>query len=107
LDVKTAEYVSKMLGDSTVIVPRTSRTESDAPLSLGSTTYSKTDHRRPLLTPDELMCIGQNEVIVRTGNRFPMKLLKFYYDGQPVSGIAQKLGSSKALDLTPSTASVG
>ena len=95
LDFQTADYVSRMLGDTTVVVDRQSYTNGS---SAGhSTTHSRTEHRRPLMTPDEVMRIGQNEALVRTSNWHPMRLEKMYYDetqnaaralalGQPVVG---------------------
>lgn len=52
-------------------------------------------HRRSLLTPDEVMRIGENEAIARTSNKYPMLLYKGYYDAPP-----------KTYPVTPSLAKV-
>jgi type IV secretion system protein VirD4 len=101
LDVLTAKYVSEMLGDATAVVPRVAYNDGGG----GSRTYSTTDHRRPLLTPDEVMRIGENEAIVRTGNRYPMRLLKFYYDEKPCSAQVKGLGQALSEEFAPSAGS--
>ncbi|HXH70246.1 MAG TPA: type IV secretory system conjugative DNA transfer family protein [Pyrinomonadaceae bacterium] len=52
-------------------------------LTGGSIGSSEAKHRRPLLTPDEVMRIGENEAIARTSNKYPMRLYKGYYDAPP------------------------
>lgn len=103
LDVRTAEYVSKMLGDATVVAPRKSYNDGGGILGKGSasTTYTKTEHRRPLLTPDEVMRIGEDQALVRTGNRHPMWLWKIHYNGRPMKAKTRELGQARALDLVP------
>jgi type IV secretion system protein VirD4 len=102
LDVQTAEYVSRMLGDSTVVVQRESRSAPEV-WSAGSATITKqrTEHRRPLLTPDEVMRIGENEAIIRTGNRHPILAAKMYYDEPPRTAQATALGAARSLELAP------
>ncbi len=51
--------------------------------NVSSKSRSRTEHRRPLLTPDEVMRVGENEAIIRTGNRHPMRIAKSYYDEPP------------------------
>jgi type IV secretion system protein VirD4 len=95
LDVQTAEYVSRMLGDSTVVVQRESRSMPESPLGGNVTrTESRTEHRRPLLTPDEVTRLSESEAIIRTGNRHPMRLAKIYYDEQPRAAITGALGAA-------------
>lgn len=100
LDVQTAEYVSRMLGDSTIVVERESTTHAGAFDMVSSKSRSRTEHRRPLLTPDEVMRIGENEAIVRTGNRYPMRLVKSYYDEPARTASAGSLGAARALNFT-------
>jgi type IV secretion system protein VirD4 len=101
LDVQTAEYVSRMLGDATVVVERESTTHAGVFDTVASKSRSRTEHRRPLLTPDEVMRIGENEAIIRTGNRRPMRLTKGYYDEQPRTASAGALGAARSLELMP------
>ena len=100
LDVQTAEYVSRMLGDATVVVERESTTHAGLLDTVASKSRSRTEHRRPLLTPDEVMRIGENEAIIRTGNRHPMRLAKSYYDEPPRTASVGGLGVANALELT-------
>ena len=100
LDVQTAEYVSRMLGDSTVVVQRESRSMPESPLGGNVTrTESRTEHRRPLMTPDEVTRLSESEAIVRTGNRHPMRLAKIYYDEPPRTAQTHALGAARALEL--------
>jgi type IV secretion system protein VirD4 len=100
LDLQTAEYVSRMLGDATV-VERASTTHAGVFDTVASKSRSRTEHRRPLLTPDEVMRIGENEAIIRTGNCHPMRLTKSYYDEPPRTASVGALGAAKSLELVP------
>jgi type IV secretory pathway TraG/TraD family ATPase VirD4 len=94
-----------MLGDTTVVAERVSYNDGGGTLNvmLGkgtpSHTYSQSEHKRPLMTPDEVMRLADNEAIVRTGNRYPMKLWKIYYDAPEFSTRPRLLGAAKALEL--------
>lgn len=105
LDVETANYVSRMLGDTTVIVPRESYNDGGgAAVRLfagthSSTTYSQAEIRRPLMTPDEVMRLADNEAIIRTGNQYPMRLWKLYYEQQQQTAHAPILGPAQALEV--------
>jgi type IV secretion system protein VirD4 len=92
LDYQTAEYVSKSLGEQTI---SHSSSSFNIGLSGGSIGSHAAKHRRPLLTPDEVMRIGENEAIARTSNKYPMRLYKGYYDVPP-----------KTYPVTPSLAKV-
>jgi type IV secretion system protein VirD4 len=92
LDYQTAEYVSKSLGEQTI---SHSSSSFNIGLSGGSIGSHAAKHRRPLLTPDEVMRIGENEAIARTSNKYPMRLYKGYYDAPP-----------KTYPVTPSLAKV-
>ncbi len=101
LDVQTAEYVSRMLGDSTVVVQRESRSMPESALGGNVTrTESRTEHRRPLLTPDEVTRLSESEAIVRTGNHHPMRLAKIYYDEPPRAASAGSLGAARTQEAT-------
>ena len=67
--------------------------------TVASKSRSRTEHRRPLLTPDEVMRIGESEAIIRTGNRHPMRLAKSYYDEPPRTATAHALGAARALEF--------
>ncbi len=101
LDVTTAKYVSEMLGDATVVAER--KHESFSIAGGWGTSKHRTEHRRPLLTPDEVMRLGEDEALVRTSNQHPMRLAKMYYDEPPRAAIASALGQVRALELTPVT----
>ncbi len=80
LDYQTAEYVSKSLGEQTI-----SHSSSNFNVGLGTASIgsSALKHRRQLLTPDEVMRIGENEAIARTSNKYPRLLYKGYYNEPP------------------------
>ena len=97
LDYQTADYVSRMLGDTTVVVNRQSHTNGTS--SGYSTTHSRTEHRQPLMTPDEVMRIGQSEALVRTSNWHPMRLEKMYYNEAPNTARALALGQPRVQEV--------
>jgi type IV secretion system protein VirD4 len=80
LDYQTAEYVSKSLGEQTI---SHSSSSFNIGLTGGSVGSHSAKHRRPLLTPDEVARIEENEAIARTSNKYPMRLYKGYYDKNP------------------------
>ena len=92
LDYQTAEYVSKSLGEQTI---SHSSSSFNIGLSGGSIGSHAAKHRRPLLTPDEVMRIGEDEAIARTSNKYPMRLYKGYYNVPP-----------KTYPVTPSLANI-
>ena len=99
LDVETAEYFSRSLGPATVTDPRRSRTRpwlSVFPRTLHDTTQ---EHGRPLLTPDEVRRLPQDEMLVLTGNRLPMRVTKCRYDRAPRPATAPGLGEALAITL--------
>jgi type IV secretory pathway TraG/TraD family ATPase VirD4 len=85
-----------MLGDATIAVNRVSR--SGSAYTQSTKTESRTEHRRPLLTPDEVMRIGSSEAIIRTGNRRPMRLPKLFYDKEARTAQASALGPARAVE---------
>ncbi len=101
LDVQTAKYVSEMLGESTIVANRNSYTFS--PTGLVGVGRHGTEHRRPLLTPDEVMRLGDTEAIVRSGNKYPMKLRKGYYDEPANAAQTSALGEAITADFASLT----
>jgi len=80
LDYQTAEYISKTLGEKTVSHRRSNIGFGTGGITIGS---GGAEHRRQLLTPDEVTRIEETEAIVRTSNKYPMVLFKGYYDEKP------------------------
>jgi type IV secretion system protein VirD4 len=103
LDVQTAKYVSEMLGESTVVANRSSYTFS--PTGLIGVGRHGTEHRRSLMTPDEVMRLSETEAIIRTGNKYPMKLRKGYYDEKANTAPTSALGAAITADFAPLTVS--
>lgn len=68
LDATTAARVSEMLGDMTVVDSRPSHSATRGGLR-SSSTLGRTEHKRKLLTPDEVMRLDRDKAIVRIGNR--------------------------------------
>lgn len=54
-----------------------------------------------LMTPDEVMRLSETEAIVRTGNKYPMKLRKGYYDEPANTAPASALGEAITKDFPP------
>lgn len=80
LDYQTADYVSRMLGERTIAHTRNNFNVGLTGFSVGT---GQAEHRRQLLTADEVMRIGENEAIARTSNKYPMRIYKGYYDAEP------------------------
>ena len=97
LDYQTADYVSRTLGEKTVVHNRNSFNVGMTGFSVGS---SGAEHRRQLLTADEVMRIGENEAIARTSNKYPMRIYKGYYNEQPrTAPVTQTLLQIQAADV--------
>lgn len=79
LGVQTAEYVSRMLGDMTVVVERKSTTHA----GVFDTASSKSRSR--------------------SGNRHPTKLVKSYYNELPRTAGTRALRVARSLELAPAT----
>lgn len=104
LDVETADYFSRTLGEGTAIVPR--RTWQKKRFALVSATTSDTtmEHARPLMTADEVRRIGSDKALVITGNRRPMLLERINYAKAPKMALASPLGPARSLSVElPST----
>jgi type IV secretion system protein VirD4 len=91
---QSAEEISRDLGDTTTTVDKISRTDSFQ--LTPSYTYSQTDHRRRLLTSDEVRRLGENEgdpdMIAIITNRRPLYLWRHWYNKKPATAQATALG---------------
>jgi type IV secretion system protein VirD4 len=99
LDYNTAKYVSDTLGESTIVAKRHGFAFS--PTGLISVSRHGTEHRKMLLTPDEVMRLSETEAIVRTGNKYPMKLKKGYYDEPANTAPTSALGEAISKEFPP------
>jgi len=99
LDVETAQYFSRSLGEKTQASPR--RTWQKRRFSLFSTGTSDTtqEHSRWLMTPDEIRRLGDRELLVITGNRRPMKIEKTRYTASLCSALTTPLGEALSLPI--------
>ena len=89
LDFNTADYISKMLGEKTESHTHPTVNVGIGGLSVGA---GAVNHRRQLLTPDEVARLDENEAIVRISNKYPMRIYKEYYDKEPLTApIIKKL----------------
>ena len=97
LDVESAEYFSRTLGEETASVGKTTRHGA-----LNATYgYSRDEHGRRLLTADEVRRIGADESLAIVGNRRPMRLCKLFYDAIPRAANAGALGQPCTVDIVP------
>lgn len=99
LDYNTAKYVSDMLGESTIVARR--HGFSFSPTGLISVSRHGTEHRKMLLTPDEVMRLSETEAIDRTGIKYPMTLKKGYYDWPARTAPTSALGEAITKDFPP------
>ena len=96
LDHESAEYISRALGDTTVVVERSS-TSSRGSLEKPSTSQYQTEHQRRLLTADEVRRIDTKAQIIICKNWPPMLLPRFHYDLPPCEASASALGPGRTL----------
>lgn len=89
----SAELISRELGDTTIMIPRQSRT--DGGMHHSSNTYSEVDSRRRLMTADEVRRIKEEELIVIITNRRPLQLRRFTYTADPQTAPSRKLGGER------------
>ena len=95
LDVESAEYFSRSLGEETASVGKTTR-HGTLNATYG---HSRDEHGRRLLTADEVRRIGADESLAIVGNRRPMRLEKTFYDANPQTAKTEALGPSRAVDV--------
>ncbi len=78
-DLETATYLSAMLGTATVRVPGTSRSEHTGPGSLfdgrdARTTWSQSEHARPLLSPGEVRGLDPGTALLLMPGADPLRV---------------------------------
>lgn len=94
MDNKSAEYISKSLGDTTIVIEKETISDGGGVLrrQSQSKSYSSQEIKRPLITPSEVNLIGKDEAIVKVLNYKPMRIKKIFYDEPPKSNVTKKLG---------------
>ncbi len=95
LDVESAEYFSRALGDLTTSEVKRTRH------GLLNATYghSMDEHGRRLLTADEVRRICSDEALVITGNRRPVRLKKIFFDLPSKTAPALALGNPLSVEV--------
>lgn len=88
----SAELVSRELGDATIMIPRLSWTNGRNP----SSTFSRVDNKRRLLTADEVRRLETEDLLVISTNRRPLLLTRFHYAGAARSAETRTLGSERS-----------
>lgn len=102
LDFNTAEYISKSLGETTVVATRESVNDGGGLMmrfvkgTVKTTTTSTSEHRRALLTPDEVTRLSDDEAIIRCSNKKPIILPKIIYQEEPITAVSTSLGKIMA-----------
>ncbi|RYG32509.1 hypothetical protein EON81_20500, partial [bacterium] len=92
LDVESADYFSRSLGEATTKTGKTSRHG----LINSTVTLSTDEHSRRLLTSDEVRRIDSDKAVAIVGNRRPMLLDKHFYSGEPRTAKTSTLGRAMA-----------
>ena len=104
LDVETAEYFSRAVGQTTQLIPRrTYQKKRFAPFAL-STSDTTGESPRALLTGDEVRRIGTDQALVITGNRKPLLVHKYRYTLPPQPSLASPLGPARTLPVASAAA---
>lgn len=97
LDVDSAEYFSRALGDETASVAKRTRHG----LFNASFSHTKDEHTRRLMTPDEIRRLDSNEFIAIVGNQRPMRLTKYFYSSAPKQKAATaSLGKARSIEVS-------
>lgn len=99
LDVDTAEYVSRALGQATQVTRRRAWHRRGVVSAPHGSTQSFQEHGRPLLTADEVRRVQADQAIVLTGNRRPLLLEKLVYSQEAEEANAPRLGYPRGLVL--------
>ncbi len=79
-DIDTAEYFSNMIGDTTVEQQTHSRSEREV-IDAGS--ISQRELKRQLITPDEILRMDNEELIMLIRGTYPALLKKMHYAEHP------------------------
>jgi type IV secretion system protein VirD4 len=85
-DLDTAQYVSQLLGTTTIKVVGTGNTEGSTG---GSASTSHTFLGRPLLTPDECRRLPTDEALLLPKGNFPARVAKVDYTTLPLAAKIQ------------------
>jgi len=96
LDVETAEYFSRAVGQATQLIPRRTYQKKRFALIAMGTSDTTGESPRALLTADEVRRIGSEEALVIAGNRKPLLVHKFRYTLAPVPAAAPGLGPARS-----------
>jgi len=104
LDVETAEYFSRAVGQKTQLIPRRTWQKKRFALFALSTSDTNQESPRALLTGDEVRRIGTNEALVITGNRKPLLVHKYRYTLSPQPCLASGLGPARTLPVASAAA---
>lgn len=99
LDVETAHYFSRTLGEGTISGPKRTWQKKRFALVAMNTTDSVSEHARLLMTPDELRRIPSDKALVIAGNRRPLLLERVVYSDPPRTATASPLGSARTLPI--------
>ncbi|HWI51281.1 MAG TPA: type IV secretory system conjugative DNA transfer family protein [Symbiobacteriaceae bacterium] len=87
-DLDTAQYISQLLGTTTINIVGTGNTEGSTG---GSASTSRTFIGRPLLTPDECRRLGTDEALLLPKSNFPARIIKVDYTAHPLAGQIQEV----------------
>jgi type IV secretory pathway TraG/TraD family ATPase VirD4 len=93
LDYPSAEQVSRLLGEWTVQQEYTSRKPES--LLVTSRSYSEHQTARRLLTADEVRRLGQDELLIVSGNRKPVRTGRWFWDRPPQPARAGASGPTR------------
>ncbi len=99
LDVETADYFSRTLGEETMQIPKRTWQKKRFALISMNTSDTTHEHARRLLTPDEVRRIGSDKAIVIVGNRRPMLLERIKYIDPPKTAKTTSLGPACTLPI--------
>lgn len=98
LDIKSAQAISARLGVQTIVQEVESKTKRGGFFGEETITTQLRESARPLLTPDEVSCIGEFEQLVIVANLPGIKTDRFWYKTPPDFRTVKPLG--EALTIT-------
>lgn len=99
LDVETADYFSRTLGEGTMQISKRSWHKKRFALISMTTNDTTHEHARRLLTSDEVRRIGSDKAIVIVGNRRPMLLERIEYTDPPKTSTTTPLGPARTIPV--------
>jgi type IV secretion system protein VirD4 len=104
LDYPSAEQVSRLLGEWTVRQEYTSRRPEG--LMVTSLSYSEHQTARRLLTADEVRRLRQDELLIVSGNRKPVRTKRWCWQRPPQPAGAKALGPARVQPVALPAAAV-